>query len=133
MKIIPPLTFVIILAGLFSNMIIVGHYSTTAVEFVWIPYVILIGLMFLINVKKGSSISQLAALIATCAFAILSSATYYEVSYATSHKSTEALIFFILPFLSIGLIPILFLISKLLIMVIMRIMKTNKQIGWVKS
>jgi hypothetical protein len=118
MKTLTTITAAVIALGLLTTILFVGHYSTNCLQLVWVPYVILFALMLIVEAKSSAAPSKIAVLITACLISIMSAQAYYEVSYSTSHKSTEALAFFIVPLFSIVLIPIIYLATKLLVRLI---------------
>jgi hypothetical protein len=76
--------------------------------------------------KSVSADSFIAVFVTALVFSIISALAYGEVSYSTSHHSTEALIFFILPVLSVALIPIIYLATKLVMRLIMLCKEVRK-------
>jgi hypothetical protein len=118
MKTLTTITAAVIALGLLTTILFAGHYSTNCLQLVWVPYVILFALMLIVEAKSSTAPSKIAVLITASLISIMSAQAYYEVSYSTSHKSTEALAFFIVPLFSIVLIPIIYLATKLLVRLI---------------
>jgi hypothetical protein len=119
MQTLKTIIIAVITLGFLSNILIVSHYSTNCLQLVWVPYVILLGLTLRAMYKSVSADSFIAVFVTALVFSIISALAYGEVSYSTSHKSTEALVFFILPVFSMGLIPFIYLVTILVMRLIM--------------
>jgi hypothetical protein len=126
MKNVRQITFAAIAAGLLTSIAIVNNYSSNCLQFIWIPYVILFVVTYVMVIRNASAASNVAILITTCIISALSALAYGEVSFGTSHSSTEGLIFFILPIFSIGLIPIIYLASKCILGLIIHVREFRK-------
>jgi hypothetical protein len=111
MKIIGTITFTIIMLGLISTIFFVTHSGGKGVFLVLPPYIMMLVLLAWMNFKKAPQTSHIALLIAASVVCILCASTFYEVT-SNPVSSTGGLVFLVLPFYSIFILLIIYLLAK---------------------
>lgn len=113
MKILTAITFALAILGLFTSISIVSDYTNSPLGLVCFPYGLLIALLLYVNIANKSKSSKVSLFISACLNVLMSIPAYWGVVYGTSHSSTEALIFLVVPIYGVGLILIVYGVIRL--------------------
>jgi hypothetical protein len=111
MKILAAITFTIIMLGVISSIFFVTYSGGKGVFLVLPPYLMMLLMLAWLNIKKAPQSSHIALLIAASVVCFLCASAFYGVTY-NPVSSTGGLVFLVLPFYSIFIFPVVYLLSK---------------------
>jgi hypothetical protein len=115
MKLLSTLTFAVIALGLISTIKIVNDYTSHGLDFVLVPYIVLFVLLLYVTAQHRSKAAKVSLFISACVTGTMCVSAYAGVAYDTSHSSTEGLIFVFVPMYAVALIPVIYVLVRLIL------------------